>query len=349
MQAVQASNHNQETKFAKDLNYNIDLHWNYYVPAKEKYGFTMFYGHGAIIRTSAWKKAGGFTEIATEDLDFSIKLKENGYIGITDLKTTCYEDFPPTYSRFRGRQEKWIRGTAEVIKRNCRALLFSKNFEWFEKIDILVSGTSLFIATPFLIFVMIAGLVLPYMYNLFKYGGPLIFTPIFVARNWTSYLLSVKYNVFWTWDLFIIMILMIFGPAFPAALSLYKKPRKLFHYMSFSTFIYLGSVFSSTLNLISYIITGKAPFLITGEMSDSKNLKRRIPVIIEFIIGLLLIAMTFKYKNIWLGAVALSLCVSPFILNKDWRSGILRFFVNIPFMVTLFIVCLIVFSILKKI
>ena len=51
VQANQRSTPQQKSVFAKDLSLNTDLHWKCYLPAKNYFGFVMFYGHGALIRT----------------------------------------------------------------------------------------------------------------------------------------------------------------------------------------------------------------------------------------------------------------------------------------------------------
>jgi membrane glycosyltransferase len=56
------------TKLQKDMCQGVDVHWKWYQPLRNRYGFVMFLGHGAILRRSCWQQAGGFPEVVSEDL-----------------------------------------------------------------------------------------------------------------------------------------------------------------------------------------------------------------------------------------------------------------------------------------
>jgi len=94
VQARQELNPRQTASFAQSLGFQISLHYDRYVKTKNKYGFVMFYGHGALMRTDVLNEIGGFPEIATEDLAYSLKIREKGYYGIYVDDVTCWEDSP---------------------------------------------------------------------------------------------------------------------------------------------------------------------------------------------------------------------------------------------------------------
>jgi hypothetical protein len=95
-------------------------------------GFRMFYGHGAVIPMAAWERCrdagrawrgagevvepgdGGFPEIVTEDLAYTLRCRELGMRGEYLPEITCYEDFPETWGQLRKRTDKWIRGTGSA-------------------------------------------------------------------------------------------------------------------------------------------------------------------------------------------------------------------------------------------
>lgn len=353
VQATQRSRPEQKTQFAKNLCCNTDIHWNYYVPAKEKYGFTMFYGHGAIIRTSVWQELGGLPEIATEDLSFSMKVREHGYHGKLVPEIVCYEEFPSTYERFRRRNEKWVKGTTESLFKNYPGFLFNPRISWVEKLDVFVSAFSLLIGIPFALFLLVVSVTLPLFYNLFKFSGPLILTPVYVASSWTTYLMSIRYNVFWTWGLLWIMVLMIFGPQFAPVLSLWRKPKRMFSYMATSTFLYLSVIVASNIGLLIYLFTGKAYFHVTGEEKESGRPKfyflrsnGRFVAMLELCTGIALLVYTIHNTNIWLLSVALSLIIAPLIKHRYWNIKLARQILYLPFIITAIIVVLITCSLM---
>lgn len=103
------------TWLADTMGYAVGGHFRHVVAARQRAGFVMFYGHGALIRTAAWRGAAGFPEIVTEDLAWSALIRRMGWRGIYLGESQCLEDYPPTYQQLRKRTEKWIRGTAEWL------------------------------------------------------------------------------------------------------------------------------------------------------------------------------------------------------------------------------------------
>lgn len=135
-QARQEGNPAQPDAFGRAMSAAVGAHFRHVVRARDTGGFTMFYGHGALISMKAWQAVGGFPEIVTEDLAFSLKLRAAGWRGV-------YVDdlvFPATWLKLRRRSEKWIRGTAECLREHLRPFLRSKHVPWWEKLDVLVHG-----------------------------------------------------------------------------------------------------------------------------------------------------------------------------------------------------------------
>ena len=116
VQALQKANPAQDGFFGRTMGYMVMSHYRHFVRAKNRFGFVMFYGHGALLATKAWEAVGGFPEVVTEDLAFAAKVREHGFRGYYTERVECLEDFPPTYGQFRVRTEKWIRGTTLFLK-----------------------------------------------------------------------------------------------------------------------------------------------------------------------------------------------------------------------------------------
>ncbi|MDD5728413.1 MAG: glycosyltransferase, partial [Victivallales bacterium] len=155
VQARQELNPRQKEAFARELGYQIGFHCDRYLSVKNKYGFVMFYGHAALMRVDVWKKIGGFPEVATEDLAYSLAVRQLGYKGIYTPEVTCYEDFPATYRQYRRRNEKWIRGTTECLLKFYPAFARNPRVTSIEKLDVFVSAASLLLAMPFSLFLFL--------------------------------------------------------------------------------------------------------------------------------------------------------------------------------------------------
>ena len=57
----------------------------------------------------------------------------------------CYEDFPETYRQLRKQQEKYIKGGCQYILSSFGTFLKSKQPHWFEKLDLVLWCSNLFL------------------------------------------------------------------------------------------------------------------------------------------------------------------------------------------------------------
>ncbi|GAG47004.1 unnamed protein product, partial [marine sediment metagenome] len=126
VQANHRSNPNHASPLQRALGDGIDIHWRWYQPLRNRYGFVMLLGHGAIIRRRCWKHVGGFPELVSEDLAFAMRLREAGWRGQFVEDVIGYEDFPESIRAFRVRHMKWTRGTCELFSREFGRLLRSR-------------------------------------------------------------------------------------------------------------------------------------------------------------------------------------------------------------------------------
>lgn len=335
VQANQRSNTNQTSIFVKNFSFLTDIHWKYYVPTRERFGFMMFYGHGAIIKTSIWKEVGGFPETVTEDLAFSSIIREKGYYGVFVPDVICYEDFPANYARFRRRNERWIKGTTEYLVRWYPKLLFSKNVSWAEKLDILFASANLLLAFPFLCYLFIIGITLPFSLSYFELHIPLAMKIFPAIRFYSS----------WEWDFYLAMIIAATAQFLPIFFEFVKSPFRMFRYLANFTFICLSTILSSSYNILSYLITRRSFFSVTG----SRDLQREpsIMFFMEVILSLILGYIAIYTTNIWLLTVSLALALDPFFYRFKLENLILNSFIFMPFISNILIIGVVGFYILQ--
>ncbi|MBL7129863.1 MAG: glycosyltransferase [Candidatus Omnitrophica bacterium] len=357
VQANQIANPQQKSIFAKLMAFNIDLHYKHYAVTKNRFGFVMFYGHGALMRIDIWRQIGGFPEIATEDLGYSMKVRQAGYEGIFLRDVICFEDFPPTYKQYRSRNEKWIRGTSECLLKYYPSFLRTKHIHWFEKFDCLVSALSLLTALPFIILLLMVGIFLPLWFVNFQFQGPMLRMPILYDKTLIRLATQLKSNLFWSWDFYIIMLITLFAPLLPVVIGLFKCPLKMLRYMTLFTFNFFSLQIVSGFNMLSYILTKKATFPITGEqrLTTNEHLKQKNLIewlsqsnanhkgilIAEVIWAFMFWLLAVKTQNIWFFTISIGLFLSPLLFKWNLENKTMRYLTLLPFLITLVIIFLI--------
>jgi len=343
-EANEKVNPKQKEVFARDFSFFTNVHWSYYPPVKQKFGFLMFYGHGSVIRTDVWKEIGGFPETITEDIAFSSLLRERGYQGVFVKDVVCYEDFPKSFVQYLKRNERWIKGTTEYLIRWFPSLLRSKKVPWFEKLDVVISAGVLLNAPIFMFFLFLVCIALPYSTKHFGLHIPLVatFTPLYESAQ--AYGLGIRHYVNWSFPFFLVMLVTGCGQLIPIAIHSIRQPGKMFRCMAEFTFICLSTLPIYTINFISFLITKRSYFHVTGEMRSpyfENRQKFKNVSIIDILIAVFLIYTFITTSNLWLLSISLALIVNPFLYKFDWETPGINLFIYIPFiliLITLFLI-----------
>jgi cellulose synthase/poly-beta-1,6-N-acetylglucosamine synthase-like glycosyltransferase len=262
VQANHRANPNIKSKLGKALGVGIDIHWEWYQPLRNEYGFVMFLGHGALLRTECWEKIGGFPEIVSEDLGFAIRIRELGYRGYFQEDVICYEDFPETVRAFRVRHMKWTRGTSEFLSKEFKRLVKAKKITWQEKMDILFPTLNLPLTLLFFCFMINANLILPYLFGI---NQPITFVVSGQEKVMNIVRLHEGFGVINSLDFYLITLLTFVSPILCFIIALANKPLKLFRFLAHSTALYAALSPLSSIGVIGYFFTGKASFLVTGD------------------------------------------------------------------------------------
>ena len=256
----------QGTKLQRDMCRGIDIHWDWYQPLRNKFGFVMFLGHGAILRTSCWREAGGFPEIVSEDLAYAIAIRECGYYGTFATDVICMEEFPASVRAFRIRHVKWTRGTCEFLHRFALRLLRSKNISWAEKFDIIFPTANLPLTLFFFIFMIMTSIVLP-----ITIGERTTMTVLTGLNSLQIPVvrMPVAMNVLYTWDFYLMTVVALVSPLLSFIIVLWRTPAKLLRFLVHSTSLYAALAPLSTVCVVGYLKTRTARFMVTGDTSET--------------------------------------------------------------------------------
>lgn len=338
VQAVQRANPRQSGAFGRALGHAVASHYRHFVKARNRFGFVMFYGHGALLKTSVWEEAGGFPEIVTEDLAFAAKARTLGYRGYYTERVACDEDFPPTFARLRTRSEKWIRGTGEFIKTGYAAFLRSRRVTWFEKLDVLIGALTHYQSLVMLVFLALLGAVLPVYYAHFRYPGSYFLMPVPHGKSALEYLAHIRYHIFWSPDFYLMMALTFLGPALPAILDLRRRPAALLRHLSASQFIFMASLVAEAAAALAFLTTGRARFRNTHDAAETagrgwKSFHPNHPIVsgAEVLTGGVLLWMGLATRNLWFMVPASGLLAAPWVDRLDWDRAPGRLLAGVPF------------------
>lgn len=338
-QANQKANPGQKDQFAQFMGLNTDIHFKHYAAVKNSFGFVMWYGHAALMRRDIYNKVKGLPEIASEDLAYSMKVREAGYEGIFVEDVVCLEDFPVTYQQYRKRNEKWVSGTTECLLKYYPSFLRAKHIPWFEKMDVFVSGASLLLAFPFIMLLFLVGIALPVYYTHFQFQGPMFLMPVMYENSPLMTATHIQSNLFWSWDVFLLVTAAIFAPLIPAIVDYFCQPKRLIKYIAAYIFCFFSIQIVSTLHFLTALFTKKAVFLVTGDNRQLQSqANHRLVIFTEIAMGLVFFIIGNATRNIWFLPIAAALCASPCLFRWNLNSKLMRYVIFMPFVLTLGII-----------
>ena len=249
-------------RLARDVGVGIDVHWRWYQPLRNRFGFVMLLGHGAVIRRHAWAAVGGFPELVSEDLAFAVRLREMGWRGRFAEDVVCGEDFPETVRAFRVRHMKWTRGTTEFLHRETWRLLRARRISWVEKLDVLFPTLSLPLSLFWFLYLVDANLLLG---ALFGQAHPLTITGGGGELTVPVLALGGGFTRIYSADFAAITLLTFVAPILSFVLDLARRPLTLLRFLGKSTALYAALGPLSVVGVCSYLATGRATFLVTGD------------------------------------------------------------------------------------
>ncbi len=100
----------------------------------QRFGWTPFVGHNALVRRRALEEVGGFTPgCFADDIDLTVRLNLRGQRVVYAGDVSFGEKHPPSYAAFRRRTYKWARGSAQVLRQHALAVLRSREMTLAEK------------------------------------------------------------------------------------------------------------------------------------------------------------------------------------------------------------------------
>jgi GT2 family glycosyltransferase len=132
-----------------------------------RYGWSLFIGHNAILRTSAVMEAGGLTpDFFADDLDLTVRLNRCGYHVryLADIKIG--EKHPSNYLAFRKRTYKWSYGCVQMLRTHSRTVLADPHFSIAEKLSFFFFNGFYVCQSVLLLYTILTFLVAPLLHTM---------------------------------------------------------------------------------------------------------------------------------------------------------------------------------------
>lgn len=319
-----------ETKFSKRCGAGIDMHWDHFLPARNRFGFVYFYGHGALIRTEACLKIGGFPEIVSEDVALAVRMRKIGYEGYYASELICKEEVPPTYLIYRKRNSKVIRGTLEFLWKEFPSFFRSKSIGLNEKVDLLIASSILYVPIPFLLYVIILHLILP-LIHVDTYS--ITFSELDEFRVGYIRTAVAVFKPLWGWDSLAFTLFSMFSSLVYLIPNFFRAPQKVVKHIWWNTTIYLSGTINVFIETLIWLLTRKTTFQNTGDRLQQNSGKSRI--VIEFGIGLFLFFLSVYTGSLFLMSVAFSILLIPLLISKNLEGKLCTFLALIPMSLTI--------------
>lgn len=345
VQANHRVNASQRSPLGRDLGVGIDIHWRWYHPLRNRYGFVMLLGHGALIRRQAWLAARGFPELVSEDLAFAVRLRERGYYGRFAEDVVCLEDFPETVRAFRVRHMKWTRGTCEFLTRMFWPLVRARGISLTEKLDIIFPTLNMPLTFFFFLFVLDANLLL-----LGWFGEVRPITFVIGAQEFVLPVIAPHgaFTALGSTDFYAITLLTLLSPMLCFMIDLAHRPVRLLRFLAKSTALYGALAPLSSIGVLFYLVTGRANFLVTGDntverrsVNGARGLMKSLAInshpdemavqVFEIGCGLVLITMAAISVQPALLGLGIAYLVLPLLHRFGWSHPVIEKLVLLPF------------------
>ena len=327
----------------------------------------MFHGHAALIEMEAWREAGGLPEIVSEDLGFTLRLRVRGWHGVYADDIVALEDFPPTVAAWRKRQDKWIRGTADCLRREAGPFLKAKHVPLREKADMLLSAMWLYLSPVALLWFAGLALLQPSVMAGVRQPPQLIKAPAWdlVPDLW-YWLHGLRLTLLWSWPVCAVMLFMMLAPLVPALMAWREDRKRLkdegsrmkaeataeppplsslsLHPSSFSSvlrfwiagsYLWLSSLVVETVSLLVWVVTGRARFDNTGGTGRGPGWRvyhANHPVVqlLELAGGGWFLERAWSLANPWLAVPGIALVTAPLAVHAGWECRVVRLLALLP-------------------
>ena len=319
-----------KTKYGQQTGDAVDPHWNYFLPARNWFGFVYSYGHGVLLRTQALITVGGFPEVLSEDIALSTRLREAGYQGYYAYDIESFEEVPPSYQAFRRKNQKVISGTLDFLFRFYPSFLRATNVSLVEKLDLLIALSVIYLPIPFMCFLFVLYGVMPLLN-----GGSDARTAFLIGDTSVQHFRNTMeiFGPLQNWDSVAFIFFTVFAPLCYLVPNAIRSPQKvILHVLRMGT-IYLSICLHTVEVALKWFVTRRASFIPTGDRLHQASVS--FNAYVEYSLGLGMIIVGALMGAFCLMAVGLSLTLVPILIRKNLDGPVTSLLVIFPILMTI--------------
>jgi len=318
---VQAS-HKQYglSKFSKQIGESIDLHWKYFLTARNTRGFVYTFGHGVTFRLAAIRGVGGFPEVVAEDIAISATLRQGGFRGYFAPDIVCSEETPSSYAAFRRRNRKITKGTLQFLSKFYIGFFRSKAVTVTEKVDLLLASLVSLLPAAFFVFLVVAGL-------LTMFGNVLQTEGSGSTKNVYSAVQLVPTEIS------ILAFAIIFSPLVYLVPSALRSPYRTLIFVFRGATIHLSLCFDAFRSTADWMRTKRVEFRATGAKIGRRELDEEGRL--DRCLGILILVLAVLFGSPFLASVGLALFMVPRMVYRNLDGALTSVLVVIPAALTL--------------
>ena len=321
-QAKHVPNPDQPTGFARLMGQTIMPFWSVLLAVKNRYGFVPCVGHGVLVRRSAWEAAGGFPEVASEDLAFSAKLLEQGLRGVYADHVICWEDFAACAASFRIQQERYVAGVFQVLTGFWPKLLRRKDVSWTERLDFLLGSLPLYVPVLCLAFILVNGLAIPLCFGRIGTITVGLQDSLWQIPYWQSF--DGRFMCLWRPLFVAISVIFSLSPALPMlAIAVEGRVRHPLRLIVASNAVYMSTMLASLWSLARCVIRVPVQFLPTGSRIATNGKQtngRSASLVAESALALLVGGLLISSLNLGLAGLALCPLLGSCCISDEGRA-----------------------------
>ncbi len=338
-QARHDPNPDQPTGFARLMGQTIMPFWSVLLAVKNRYGFVPCVGHGVLVCRSAWEAAGGFPEVASEDIAFSARLLEQGLRGVYADHVVCWEDFAACAASFRIQQERYVAGVFQVLTGFWPKLLRRNDVSWTERLDFLLGSLPLYVPVLCLAFILVSGLAIPLCFGRIGTITVVVHDSMWRIPYWQSF--DGRFMCLWRPMFVAVSLLFNLSPALPMlAIALEGRVRNPVRLIVASNAVYISTMLASATSLARCVIRVPVQFLPTGSrltVNGERTSGRSASLVAESAFALVVGGMLVSSLNIGLAGLALCPLIGSCCISDGGRARAAAFavFAGIVFQLAL--------------
>jgi len=303
-----------------------DVRWEYHNLPRNRYGLAFCLGFGVVLRTEAWRRAGGFPSIVSEDIGFTLSMRRQGYYGRFVPEVICGEGTPPSLASWHKKNFKMVTADLECFFKAVVPFVGAKGVTLVEKVDAVTRTLQNPLSALFLPFLLASSFLLASLPEK-----------------------SAAINAVTGWEFLLLNLLVALSGYLRFVADLFPRLASAIRFISQMTALQLSLLLTSGLGLLIYGLTRRAHFFVTAAaagdrprkgttfLSSLAALDPNHPAVLatEALLALLLAYVAVTTLN-W---VVLGVALSVFImllrhrLGWDWLPG--RVLVYVPVLLVL--------------